>query len=81
MSVFDPFGAMQICVKECPDKDLITPEQVKEFAEKTGSRLCHYDVKVSDYGNIDLYNSKGKGLCPKLPIFKRSVGYNCFDLS
>ncbi|KAK2149879.1 hypothetical protein LSH36_433g03003 [Paralvinella palmiformis] len=70
MSVFDPFGAMQICVKECPDKDLITPEQVKEFAEKTGSRLCHYDVKVSDYGNIDLYNSKGKGLCPKLPIFK-----------
>ena len=73
MNVFDPFDAMQICVKVCPNKDLITPEQVKQFAKDTGSRLCHYNVSIDDYGDLRLYDGSGKGLCPKLPIFKRYI--------
>ncbi|KAK2159127.1 hypothetical protein NP493_1746g00015 [Ridgeia piscesae] len=78
MSMWRPFKSMQLCVSTCPDKDLRTPEDVKEFAEQTGSRLCLYNIPVEEYTTInpDMYSKSGP--CPKLPIYKSlSVVFRC----
>ena len=72
-----PFKSMQLCVKTCPDKDLRTPQDVKDFALRTGSRLCLYNIPVDEYTTIkpDMFSKNGP--CPSLPIYKR---YVCPDL-
>ena len=42
---------------------------VKDFAERTGSKLCEYDVDIEDYDNEDLYGPEGP--CPDLPLYER----------
>lgn len=76
--VFDPFNAMQVCVTKCPTEDLKTKEQVKKFAEETGSKLCRYDIPVEDY--LDQEFGK-QGPCPSLPIFERYYLCVCIFLA
>ena len=72
LSMWNPFKAMQLCVSECPDKDLVTKEDVKDFALRTGSRLCRYDIPIDKYTDPATDYSK-IGPCPSLPIYKRYV--------
>ncbi|KAI0214390.1 Choline transporter-like protein 1 [Lamellibrachia satsuma] len=77
MSMWNPFKSMQLCVNTCPDKDLYTKEDVKEFAERTGSRLCLYDLPIDKYTNSSTEYSRN-GPCPKLPIYKSlSLVFRC----
>jgi len=66
-STWDPFKSMQVCVSKCPDKDMVTSRDVQKFAEDTGSRLCSYDIPVSEYQNQEFSKN---GPCPDLPIFQ-----------
>lgn len=36
--------SLKICVKKCPNKELKHKDDIKEFEESTGSRLCRYDI-------------------------------------
>jgi hypothetical protein len=68
---------MQVCVSKCPDRDLFTKEQVRDFAKETGSKLCRYDIPVDDYVNQEFGQ---KGPCPSLPIFERFDSMQVFCL-
>ena len=61
MDIKDPVRSMEVCVSQCPDEMLNTNLEVKEFALKTGSRLCRYDIPVEDYPTTD---SGLDGPCP-----------------
>ena len=65
--------SVEICVKQCPDQDLYTPQDVRDFYERTGSRLCTYDIDPSQYTDESLYNNGGGGPCPQLPLLVRFV--------
>ena len=67
--VLYPKTSVEICVKSCPDKALMTPEEVLDFYKRTRSKLCRYDIKPKDYLNEALYAEDGTGPCPKLPVF------------
>ena len=67
--VLYPKTSVEICVKSCPDKALMTPEEVLDFYKRTRSKLCRYDIKPKDYLNEALYAEDGSGPCPKLPVF------------
>lgn len=77
MKKTDPRNGMQVCVSRCPNDDLTTEKDVKDFAINENSRLCRYDIDPNDYEDPGLYSDFGP--CPKLRVFKRQVfiGYCC----
>ncbi|PNF17642.1 CTL-like protein 1 [Cryptotermes secundus] len=73
MDVKDIQNSLKICVKQCPDRNLINFTSIQEFYRRTGSLLCTYDF------NLDSqewqHNSKSEALqtkfgpCPPTPIY------------
>ncbi|BFZ16524.1 hypothetical protein BsWGS_19563 [Bradybaena similaris] len=59
--------SMRICVNKCPENDLVTPRDLFDFSQQTGSLLCRYDVGLGEY---DYTNRTSHGPCPVLPIYK-----------
>ncbi|XP_059830854.1 choline transporter-like protein 1 isoform X2 [Hypanus sabinus] len=51
-----------LCVTSCPDMDLNTLTDVRNFAKNNGSRLCLYNL------GLDKYIPKNKKFCPELPV-------------
>ncbi|MPC20615.1 CTL-like protein 1 [Portunus trituberculatus] len=76
--VNDLDGSLKTCVKECPDRTLHTLQDIHDFYNRTGSKLCRYDYDKYDEDvrwMDDLpYPSVNASLllndCPKLPIFQ-----------
>ncbi|XP_039296274.1 choline transporter-like 1 [Nilaparvata lugens] len=69
--------SMDICVEKCPDRDLLTLDDLRSFYKETGSKLCRYDFdllgenKDSLHGlNESLLVSSAYGPCPLLPVKK-----------
>ncbi|XP_015511802.1 choline transporter-like 1 isoform X2 [Neodiprion pinetum] len=68
--------SLKICVKECPDRNMETMEQVCQFYKDTGSQLCH-DRPGSKFSACTSQNSKDKtGACPVLPVYNSTVILN-----
>ncbi|XP_061600512.1 choline transporter-like protein 1 [Cololabis saira] len=55
--------SVALCVSKCPATQLNDYQDLTEFAEKNGSRLCSYDISPSEYTRHPDKNRK----CPKLP--------------
>ena len=69
MDITNPKDSLQVCVKKCPDRDLIDRAAVQKFAMDTGSRLCSYNISIDQYKDKNLdYGIDGP--CPKLPVLK-----------
>lgn len=83
--------SLQICVEKCPDKDLRSVSELKEYYEKTGIFLCRYDVNLSeiqypeyfspmpnDASSVNITESAGlsQGPCPVFPVYKSSPVLN-----
>lgn len=63
---------LQICVKKCPDQQIIDQNQLYQFYKETNSQLCRYDFNMS---LLEVFpNAKSffnvLGPCPELPIYK-----------
>nr|Q9I9B9.1 RecName: Full=Choline transporter-like protein 1; AltName: Full=Solute carrier family 44 member 1 [Torpedo marmorata]CAB75556.1 CTL1 protein [Torpedo marmorata] len=54
--------SVALCVTKCPDMDLKTLEDVRNFAKYNGSRLCLYNLDPTQY------TSKNSKSCPILPV-------------
>ncbi|CAL1534442.1 unnamed protein product [Lymnaea stagnalis] len=67
MNIKEPDTSMRICVNKCPENDIITPRDLFDFSQQTGSLLCRYDIDLSVY---DVANRSIHGPCPLLPIYK-----------
>lgn len=67
----------QLCIKTCPDENLMTLEDLLDFYHRTGTSLCRYDINIDVFGK-ELDNNDGIAprydtdwtICPKLPIPK-----------
>ncbi|KAM6940544.1 choline transporter-like protein 1 [Xenentodon cancila] len=55
--------SVALCVSKCPATQLNDYQDLTEFADKNGSRLCSYDISASEYTS----HPDKKGKCPKLP--------------
>ncbi|XP_066460422.1 choline transporter-like protein 1 [Eleutherodactylus coqui] len=56
--------SMALCVSRCPQQELKTLNDLKNFAETNGSHLCDYALLPSQYTT----DNKAAALCPKLPV-------------
>ena len=58
-----------LCLDRCPDELLLTLSDLALYANKTGSRLCRYDVPPTEY------TSRGRetNICPPLPVLPQYV--------
>lgn len=54
--------SVALCVAKCPDMDLNSLEDVRNFANNNGSYLCKYNLKVTEYTTQHFKS------CPKLPV-------------
>ncbi|XP_050737491.1 choline transporter-like 1 [Eriocheir sinensis] len=75
--VNDLDASLKTCVKKCPDQTLYTLQDIHDFYNRTGSKLCRYDydkydedVKWVDELRPSFNASMLLDLCPKLPIFQ-----------
>uniref|UniRef100_A0A8C5BP35 Choline transporter-like protein n=1 Tax=Gadus morhua TaxID=8049 RepID=A0A8C5BP35_GADMO len=56
--------SLALCVSKCPDEELKTYYDVKQFSLSNGSNLCSYDLSPTRYtGSSERYTK-----CPKLPV-------------
>ncbi|CAI6366054.1 unnamed protein product [Macrosiphum euphorbiae] len=67
--------SMQICVKQCPDSNILTLEDVQNFYNRTESLLCSYNFDLNNFTtDEELYKSTifttSLGPCPPFPIYK-----------
>lgn len=77
--------SLQICVKQCPDRNINTLHDLKSFMNRTGSSLCTYDFDIFklDEEKLRIAEStdsftKPLGPCPTLPVyFSGSVLHRC----
>uniref|UniRef100_A0A2C9JWL6 Choline transporter-like protein n=1 Tax=Biomphalaria glabrata TaxID=6526 RepID=A0A2C9JWL6_BIOGL len=67
MNIKEPDSSMRICVNKCPENDILTPRELYDFSQQTGSLLCRYDLDLSVYVTA---NGSLQGPCPVLPIHK-----------
>ncbi|XP_049811569.1 choline transporter-like 1 [Schistocerca nitens] len=71
--------SLKVCVEKCPDRNLESQNDIKDFYIKTGSLLCRYDFKFNGWtgpndpalGQIDLekHINSHLGPCPPLPVY------------
>lgn len=67
--------SLKLCVKDCPQKAIVSPRELYSFYQVNGSQLCRYDfdmsrleqVSASDQSTFDF-----TGPCPTLPIHESS---------
>ena len=57
-------SGIKVCVKDCPDKMIMTLDDLKELYDEKGINLCRYDVNVSALHE----ESSDLEYCPKLPV-------------
>ncbi|XP_075236219.1 choline transporter-like protein 1 [Lycorma delicatula] len=70
--------SLQICVEKCPDRDLHTLNDIRNFYEETGSSLCRYDYNLSKDSKSDSLHGMDEeltvtsplGPCPPLQVYK-----------
>ncbi|KAK6180571.1 hypothetical protein SNE40_012702 [Patella caerulea] len=58
-------SSVSVCVSTCPNSTLTTVQHLQDFATTYDSRLCQYDVQISQYYSGDV---NGTGTCPPLPV-------------
>ncbi|CAJ1052264.1 choline transporter-like protein 1 [Xyrichtys novacula] len=56
--------SIALCVSKCPNSELKTYGDIKQFALNNGSELCSYDVSPTRYPS----HSERFTKCPKLPV-------------
>lgn len=61
--------SIKICVKKCPNKQLDTLNDIRNFYRETGSNLCRYDINLNNVSAPpkDLHGTIGP--CPILPVY------------
>ncbi|KAK3919480.1 Choline transporter-like 1 [Frankliniella fusca] len=80
--------SLQICVKQCPDRNINTLQDLKSFWNRTGSSLCTYDFDLqSELSDVRLKIAESLtadsltyplGPCPPLPVYNSiSVLHRC----
>jgi len=73
MDVKDIRNTLKICVKQCPDRNVMNLKDIQEFYQQTGSLLCTYDFNFNS--QEWQHNSTGAALqtkfgpCPPTPIY------------
>lgn len=65
---------LKLCVKSCPDRNIIDKDQLYKHYQETNSHLCRYDFDMSLLGkpipnNLSYFNIFGP--CPELPVYER----------
>lgn len=65
---------LKLCVKSCPDRNIITKDQLYQYYKETDSHLCRYDFNMSLLekpipNNMSYFNILGP--CPELPVVAR----------
>uniref|UniRef100_A0A1B6DF63 Choline transporter-like protein n=1 Tax=Clastoptera arizonana TaxID=38151 RepID=A0A1B6DF63_9HEMI len=69
-------NSLQICVKQCPDRNMDTISALKQFYNETGSNLCRYDFDLLNYNGTEhdldeeITITSSLGPCPPLPVYK-----------
>ncbi|XP_030004378.1 choline transporter-like protein 1 [Sphaeramia orbicularis] len=58
------FRSISLCVSQCPATELLTYNDLKQFALNNGSELCTYDITPTRYASHPDRQTK----CPKLPV-------------
>lgn len=64
--------SLKVCVKSCPNTDINTKDDFKNYYSTTKNQLCKYDFNENDLS--DPLKSKSElfhflGPCPSLPVF------------
>lgn len=65
--------SLKICVKNCPEKDLNTTQDVYSYYKEKDSKYCRYDFDMNKLQSADKDNEMifhFTGPCPKLPIYQ-----------
>lgn len=65
-------NSLKLCVSKCPDRNLNSISDLREFYLQTNTSLCQYDFKFDDAfkEKPELFSS-AMGPCPVFPIYKR----------
>lgn len=62
--------SLKICVKECPNRELNTPQDLNSF-HKQGKDLCRYDFNYNELTGFKAASLSGSfGPCPVLPVYE-----------
>ncbi|XP_071954060.1 choline transporter-like protein 1 isoform X2 [Antedon mediterranea] len=84
MNILDPDDSIEICVKKCPTGNITNLEDIKAFAEESGSKLCSYNTPIEDYPTS---KQDELGPCPErdslhdsTPVFNRCIPDNVKEL-
>lgn len=71
MDINNMSKVLRICVKQCPDRTLLTVSDIEYFHRKTGSSLCRYDVDIELLLRMNTsFMNTPVGPCPQLPVEK-----------
>uniref|UniRef100_A0A2H8TGH5 Choline transporter-like protein n=1 Tax=Melanaphis sacchari TaxID=742174 RepID=A0A2H8TGH5_9HEMI len=67
--------SMQICVKQCPDSNLLDLEDLQNFYNRTESLLCSYNFDLNNFTADEALHkstiiSTSLGPCPPFPVYK-----------
>lgn len=66
--------SLQICVKQCPDSDLFSINDLQKFYNLTDSSLCSYNFDLNNISIAETYNktfyTTSLGPCPPFPVYK-----------
>nr|XP_045603351.1 choline transporter-like 1 [Procambarus clarkii]XP_045603352.1 choline transporter-like 1 [Procambarus clarkii] len=76
--------SLKVCVKQCPDRTLHTLQDIHDFYNRTGSKLCRYDYEkydqdvswVKSSNDLSLNASLLLAECPALPVFQSNPVLN-----
>ncbi|XP_059062134.1 choline transporter-like 1 [Achroia grisella] len=73
--------SLKICVKQCPNRNMDSLNDIRNFYQETGSNLCRYDINPNNVTTTkDLHNFIGP--CPTLPVYDSFPLLNrCFPKS
>ncbi|KAK7065393.1 hypothetical protein SK128_015794 [Halocaridina rubra] len=77
-------SSLKVCVKQCPNVTLLTIQDIHNFYNQTGSKLCRYDYgkyndDVSHLRSINdahVNDSLSFIQCPKLPVYESNPVLN-----
>lgn len=58
--------SIKVCVKQCPNRNLATFDDLKAFYKETGSNLCTYHLDLNSVSRPDLLKDS---ICPQLPVY------------
>lgn len=67
--------SIKLCVHQCPSRTLQSYEDLRSFAEDSGSFLCRYELTPDQLSSLPEHDN-GFGLCPDFPIYASSPVLN-----